>query len=290
MSVGHAAERRGITVLDWQLPLLQAALSVIDPTFVVEVAETLDSTNSELMRRLRGGAQAPTLLVAQTQTAGRGRLGRQWQSATAHRLGDSLTFSLGLPMPQGDVSGLSLAVGACVAQSLDREGTESAGPRIGLKWPNDLWWRERKLAGVLVETVVSGAGMFVVVGVGVNIVAPAQADFSTDAAGLAEIQHGVSAPQVLLRLAAPLALTLRRFALAGFPAFKAAFEARDVLRGREVMGLSTGETVSAAWVGQACGVDATGALLVHTAQGMQRITSSEIRVRPAARPSRSGGS
>jgi BirA family biotin operon repressor/biotin-[acetyl-CoA-carboxylase] ligase len=272
-----------MTALDWQLPLLQASLRAIDPAFVVEVAEVMDSSSSELMRRVRGGLQAPTLLVAQTQTAGRGRLGRQWHSATPERAGDSLTFSLALPMPLRDLSGLSLAVGACLAQHLDPNEALSGGPRIGLKWPNDLWWQGRKLAGILVETVASGVGTFVVVGVGVNIVAPVADAVRPFAAGLAQIQPGTSAPQALRRLAAPLVLVLRRFAQAGFPAFKSDFEARDVLFGREVMGLSsTDDEASPAWVGQACGVDASGALLVHTVHGMQRITSSEVKIRPAA--------
>ncbi len=274
-----------MSAMNWQIPLLQASLEAVDPAFVVEVIETLDSTSSELTRRARRGVPAPTLLAAQTQTAGRGRVGRHWQSATARQAGDSLTFSLGMSMPAGDLSGLSLAVGACLAENLDAQGAGPGAPGIGLKWPNDLWWQERKMGGVLIETVVSGAGLFVVVGVGINIVAPALADFGIAAAGLDEIQPETSAPQALLCLAAPLALTLRRFALAGFPAFKAAFEARDLLRGREVMGLSsTDETSSPVWLGVACGVDAAGALLVHTAQGMQRITSSEVKIRPAVAP------
>jgi BirA family biotin operon repressor/biotin-[acetyl-CoA-carboxylase] ligase len=75
--------------------------------FSVEVIAELDSSNTELIRRARSGQTGPVVLVDESQSAGRGRLGRQWLSGR----GDSLTFSLGLPLPVKDWSGLSLAVG-----------------------------------------------------------------------------------------------------------------------------------------------------------------------------------
>ncbi|MGE4376796.1 MAG: biotin--[acetyl-CoA-carboxylase] ligase, partial [Burkholderiaceae bacterium] len=98
----------------WPLAALQQALTAHLPGGIVEVLERIDSTNTELMRRARDGHCVPTLLVAEQQTAGRGRLGRQWLSSP----GDSLTFSLGLPLAPRDWSGLSLAVGLSVAESL----------------------------------------------------------------------------------------------------------------------------------------------------------------------------
>lgn len=77
------------------------------PGFTVEVLPSIDSTNTQLMRRARAGLAEPTLLVAELQTAGRGRLGRPWRGA----VGDALMFSLGMPLAPADWSGLSLAVG-----------------------------------------------------------------------------------------------------------------------------------------------------------------------------------
>jgi BirA family biotin operon repressor/biotin-[acetyl-CoA-carboxylase] ligase len=140
--------------------------------FTVEVLPQIDSTNTELMRRFRGTAGAaprpePTLLVAEQQTAGRGRLGRQWHS----QRGDSLTFSLGLALQPVDWSGLSLVVGISLAESLDPAPRD--GQLVGLKWPNDLWLgkpgAERKLAGILVETANLGKLRYAVIGVGINI-------------------------------------------------------------------------------------------------------------------------
>ncbi|MHB8950233.1 MAG: biotin--[acetyl-CoA-carboxylase] ligase, partial [Rhodoferax sp.] len=113
------------------------------PGFEVQWVPQIDSTNSELMRRARAGRFEPVLLLAGQQTAGRGRLGREWFSGVdvqANRASaGSLTFSLGLPLMPLDWSGLSLAVGVSVVESLH--------PDLRLKWPNDVWLHDRKLAG-----------------------------------------------------------------------------------------------------------------------------------------------
>jgi len=250
------------------------------PGFTVEVLGSIDSTNSELMRRSRDGLMEPLLLVAEEQTAGRGRLGRNWHS----RPGQSLTFSLALPMAPLNWSGLSLAVGASLANSLH--------PEVRLKWPNDLWLHERKLGGILVETAGSGAmpssatlqPRLVVVGVGINIARPLSSSVASspdsaptltamEPAGLAEVLVGIDAGEVLERLVPPLVNDLQAFADSGFAAFGERFAQRDALRNRLVR-LSDGTE------GTACGVDAAGALLVLTAQGMRHINSSEVSVRP----------
>lgn len=147
---------------------LGLALSQQQTGLVLEVVDSLDSTNSELMRRARAGIGQPTLLVAQHQTAGRGRLGRQWLSQEHHTgsegsgaAGESLTFSLVLPLTVADWSGLSLAVGLSLASSLH--------PDLRLKWPNDIWLEQRKLAGILIETVAIGSARLAIVGVGINL-------------------------------------------------------------------------------------------------------------------------
>ena len=101
---------------DWPLETLQAQAQPLFPGLRVEAVAQTDSTNTELMRRARAGAVPPaTLLVAETQTAGRGRLGRSWvtDSAGPGRL-PALTFSLGVVLAPQDWSGLSLAVGVAL--------------------------------------------------------------------------------------------------------------------------------------------------------------------------------
>ena len=252
-------------MIRWPAEAVWQAVEPLLPGFTVEVLPEIDSSSSELMRRARAGRNEPVLLVAEHQNAGRGRLGRAWQSAA----GDSLTFSLGLPLAPADWAGLSLAVGVSVAESLH--------PRIRLKWPNDLWVDDRKLAGILIETASSGAPSaqrYAVVGIGLNIAPRPAGGLSTPPTSLQELEPGADAGSALLRIAEPLVRTLQIFEQHGFAPFQARFQARDALRDRAVV-LSDGTA------GTAHGVSEDGSLLVHTAAGMQAISSSEVSVRPA---------
>ncbi|MFM1925829.1 MAG: Bifunctional ligase/repressor BirA [Pseudomonadota bacterium] len=231
------------------------------PDFTVEVLPEIDSSNSELMRRARAGQQEPTLLVAERQTAGRGRMGRVWQSHS----GDSLTFSLSLPLSPRDWSGLSLAVGLSLAESLH--------PEIGLKWPNDLWWQDRKLGGILVEAASMGEHSQVVVGVGLNIRPRLAEGLNTAPAALTELRPELNAASCLAEVALPLVQMLKAFERDGFAPLQSRFAARDVLKGRRVH-------TSDGMVGSAAGVSAVGAFQLHTEAGLQHIHSAEVSVRP----------
>jgi len=261
-----AASVGGQPHLIWPAEAIWQSVSPLLPGFTVEVLPEIASTNSELMRRARAGRMEPVLLVAEQQSAGRGRLGRGWDS----NRGDSLTFSLGLPLARADWSGLSLAVGVSLAESLD--------PRIRLKWPNDLWLDDRKLAGILIETAMSSAGgqeRYAVIGVGINLAERAGTGFATAPAWLREVLPDCQPGAVLLRVAGPLVQAIQAFERAGFAAFKARFDARDALRDRAVV-LSDGT------VGLGRGTTALGALRVQTAGGVTDVTSSEVSVRPSA--------
>lgn len=269
--------------LRWPAEALWEAVVPQLPGFSVEVLPSIDSTNTELMRRARAGLCDPTLLVAEQQTAGRGRLGRAWQSD----VGASLMMSLGLPLAPADWSGLSLAVGVSVAESL-QPVLPAAGqaPRVGLKWPNDLWITgDRKLGGILVETASfvapqdapaerAPAIRYVVVGIGINVLPRSGEGMSMPPASLQELEPGLTAPEALLRIVPPLVAMLQSFEGYGFSPMQARFAQRDILQGRAVA-LSDGQA------GTAHGVGEDGALLVQTASGMQAVTSSEISVRPS---------
>ena len=272
-----------ITPLRWPAEAIWQAVAPALPSFTVEILPEIDSSNSELMRRFRGATglssrPEPTLLVAEQQTAGRGRLGRNWQS----QRGDSLTFSLGLMLQPADLSGLSLVIGISLAESLDPSFGRLASSKahIGLKWPNDLWLTdaagERKLAGILVETVSLDGQRYVVIGVGINIRTVALTEpTSVPPAGLQELAPHMDAAQTLLCVVPPLVQAIQAFEQFGFTPFQARFAKRDVLLGRAVQ-LSDGTQ------GEAHGVAENGALRVYTSAGMQEMTSSEISVRPVA--------
>ncbi len=271
-------------MLHWFQAEIEQAVAPLLPGFAVELLPEIDSTNTELMRRARVGRVEPVLLVAERQTAGRGRLGRPWQSADAQAGAGTLLFSLGLLLAPRDWSGLSLAVGVSLADSL-----EPAGHRLRLKWPNDLWLDDRKLAGILIETAwpqrpegepagaaAEGAARYAVIGIGLNLAPRGAEGMTTSPAWLREIDAAAAAPEVLRRVAAPLVEALLHFGRQGFASFAPRFAARDALAGREVV-LSDGSA------GLARGVADDGALLVQGAAGLQRVTSSEISVRPRGR-------
>ena len=117
--------------------------------FQLEILETAESTNSLLLQKTATGTSSGNdsirVVAAELQTGGRGRRGRRWHSA----LGDGLTFSLLWRFPQGAnfLSGLSLAVGIAIARALQSSGIKG----VVLKWPNDVLFHYRKLAGILIE-------------------------------------------------------------------------------------------------------------------------------------------
>lgn len=261
-----------MTRLQWPAERLWEQLSPLAPDVSVEVVAQAGSTNTELLDRARRGDTSPCLMVAELQTAGRGRHGRAWQSAP----GDSLTFSLGLPYAPREWAGLSLAVGVAVAEALHGH--------VRLKWPNDLWLIDdhgngRKLGGILIETVALPSGepsRHAVIGIGLNIgpqsVPPDQRNLT---AALQELEGQFTAPVALARIALPLWQALQLFEAEGFRPFADRFAARDLLHGRTVH--TTQPDVPQ---GVAMGVDEHGGLLVHTAAGMRTIESGEVSVRP----------
>jgi BirA family transcriptional regulator, biotin operon repressor / biotin---[acetyl-CoA-carboxylase] ligase len=250
-----------IALTPWPAEAIWEQVFPLLPDFTVEILTEVDSTNTELMRRARAGRHEPTLLVAERQTAGRGRMGRVWQSQP----GDSLTFSLSLPMAPKDWSGLSLAVGLSLVNSLH--------PDVGLKWPNDLWVQERKLGGILVEAASMGGRSQVVVGVGLNIRPRPAEGLNTPPAALTDLLPGQTAADALGRVVPDLVRALLTFEREGFTPLQHRFEARDVLKGRRVH-TSDGQQ------GVSQGVSPGGALRLQTDAGVLDIHSAEISVRP----------
>ena len=264
--------------LHWDPETLWQTLEPLAPGLSVEILPETGSTSTALLERSRRGLTEPCLLLAERQTAGRGRLGRSWWSDAAP--GSALTFSLGLRLAPADWSGLSLVVGLTLAEALD-----PAGEHLGLKWPNDLWLRgqDRKLGGLLIEVApladaLSAQERWLVIGIGLNI-APLPAGtadpalFRTGHAGLQEIDPALDAPAALHRVAAPLLRAVLDFGAQGGAAALARFATRDVLAGRRVQ---VGELA-----GIASGIAHDGALLLRDEAGrLQVVHSGEASVRP----------
>ena len=294
--------------LSWGAEALWQELQPMLPGLSVEVVHRTQSTNTALLERARavpdsqpGGLDAivrrsvessafgrraidlqPCLLVAEHQSAGRGRQGRVWQSVA----GASLTFSLAMPLAAADWSGLSLAVGVALCEALDGLATGSPDLHMGLKWPNDLWLMNgpngapatgRKLGGVLIETVAAGSQRLVIVGIGLNVQAFAADTLNTGFACVHELDPTATAPSVLARIAPPLVQAMKLFEREGFAGFAERFAARDMLRGQAVT-----TTQPDAPQGIARGVSPQGALLVQTEGGMVSVSSGEVSVRLAS--------
>ncbi len=234
----------------------------------IEFVQSIDSTNSELMRRAAAGDYSTVCLVAKEQTAGRGRLGRAWLSDE-----HSLMFSLGLPLAPTDWSGLSLAVGLSIAESLH--------PSIQIKWPNDLWVDGQKLAGILIETTaIKDAPVgerYAVIGVGINLEAPeaaaAQAALDAKVApiGLRELIPSITAEATLERILQPLVDNIKNFEQRGWKPYASSFSKRDALQGLPIK-------LSSGMVGQYAGINDQGALMLQTDTGLQTIISHEVSV------------
>lgn len=234
----------------------------------IEFISSIDSTNSELMRRAAAGDYSATCLVAKTQTAGRGRLGRAWLSDE-----HSLMFSVGLPLAPTDWSGLSLAVGVSLAESLH--------PSIQIKWPNDLWINGHKLAGILIETTAikdaPTSERYAVIGVGINLEAPPaarkQAALEAKAApiGLRELIPHITPSTTLERIFHPLVDSIKNFEQHGCKPYTASFSKRDALQGLSIR-------LSSGMAGQYAGINDQGALMLKTDTDLQTIISHEVSV------------
>lgn len=262
------------------------------PGLSLEIVPQADSTNTRLLERLRQSAgSGACVLVALEQTAGRGRLARQWVA----QAGASLTLSIALPWPLDgrtatNLSGLSLAVGVAAAEALHES--------VQLKWPNDLCVRDGsnvlgKLGGILIETVSSGSQVkALVIGLGLNIGSQAATAAATrlDASApaqplppmaLGQLRPSVSAAQCFEEVVPPILAAVAAFADQGLGPFLARYAQRDALKECEVQILGPTPTPAATW-GRVIGIDASGCLLVHTAAGLQALSSGEVSVRPIA--------
>lgn len=236
----------------------------------VEVVAATGSTNADLMARA-AHLSRPTLLVAEHQSAGRGRAGRSWLSAP----GDSLTFSLAWKFagsPQR-LLGLPLAVGVALAETLAAQGVP-----VQLKWPNDLLRDGSKLAGILIET--QGAfdgGTWTVIGIGINLLMPDELEERIGrAAAAAPWLARMDRDALMAALLDALAAALEQFDAAGFGAFRARWDLLHAWRGRQVAIVDNGATLQH---GVAAGVDDSGRLLLDTDAGRVAVLAGDVSLR-----------
>jgi BirA family biotin operon repressor/biotin-[acetyl-CoA-carboxylase] ligase len=270
---------RPIDLLDSEA--LEQALCTDDRFDVdcVEVMAEIPSTNRHVLDHPPSRERAMRICVAEFQNAGRGRRGRRW----------TVPFGAGLCLSAGwrfagnpeQLSALTLAVGVVIGRALQ----SACGVDISLKWPNDLVWDGRKLGGVLVELVAEPHGScHVVVGVGINVDVNPEllselCDWQLGAIDLRSIVGGAlpGRTQLAACVARELGALFAAYPESGFDAFRAQWQTRDHLFGREVIVLDSSDGLT----GTARGIDVDGALLVESASGLRRVLSGDVSVRPA---------
>lgn len=282
--VVHAVRNRGYR--------LAAACEPLDPQRIraglhglagerirrLEVVWSLASTNAALLGRADLPPGAADVLLAEHQSAGRGRRGRIWLAP----LGGAICLSLGWTFPQvpRDLAALGLVIGVCARRALGKRSRES----IALKWPNDLMVADRKLGGILIELRAESQGpAYVVIGLGINLSLGRRVREEVEATGTlpTDLEAAGADPQprnaIVADLVSEIVEGLARFEREGLRPVIEEWKEADALRGRAVS-VHSGDTTTR---GIARGIDASGALLVETPHGLQRLLSGEVTVRRA---------
>jgi BirA family biotin operon repressor/biotin-[acetyl-CoA-carboxylase] ligase len=236
----------------------------------------VDSTNTRLLALGPPPPGCADVIMSELQHAGRGRRGRSWVAP----FGGSIALSLNWSFTDASRANpcLSLCVGVAIARALQRSG--AAG--IGLKWPNDIWFDDRKMGGILIEVRAEAGGpAHVVIGVGLNVRLSPGMRAQIEASGVkaAAVADACSAPPSRNFIAGAiidaLLSMLAEFERDGFSGFREAWTALDALRDRPAQVLM-GEAVI---YGTARGVDAHGALRLERDGRLQEFVSGEVSLR-----------
>jgi len=235
------------------------------------IHESLDSTNAEALRQIAGGVPAPFVVLAEQQSAGRGRRGRKWISPFAENIYYSLVLRIDGGMRQ--LEGLSLIVGLAVLSSL----REFSRCDAGLKWPNDVLAGNKKIAGILLELVGDPADVcHVVIGIGINVnmMVANDVDQSWTSVRL-EAGQAINRNELIVTLGRKLQGYLIRHEDEGFAAIQAEWESNHLWQGREVTLIAGTHTVD----GVVAGVEQQGALRLNVAGQEKVFSGGELSLR-----------
>lgn len=281
----HAVRNRGYRLRSGSDALDSSRIASLLPQTVrahvrsIDTAWTVDSTNSVLLARPNPPFGGSDVMLAEYQTAGRGRRGRAWVAPPGGSICLSLSWAF-REVPQ-DLGALGLVVGVCVLGALREAGLEEAR----IKWPNDIVVDGRKLGGILIELRAESTGpACVVIGIGLNVALGATLLDTVAKTGVAAtdlLTAGLTQPSrnaVAAALVAQVIRGLLVFEQEGLKPFAEEWRAADALRGRQI-DVHTLEGVAR---GLARGIDLHGALVVETPNGVKRFISGDVTVRPVA--------
>ncbi|WP_273209844.1 biotin--[acetyl-CoA-carboxylase] ligase [Marinobacter subterrani] len=237
----------------------------------LNVLDEVDSTNAEVLRQIPAGAGKIPVVMADCQTAGRGRRGRVWQSPR----GENLYLSIGLTFHGGFgvLDGLSLVLGVAVANALEQLGV----PEVGLKWPNDIFLPDGKLGGILVELQgeLEEGVVQVIAGIGLNVrmsrTEGVDQPWSSLARACPEIEW--SRNQIAGAVIDAVLDAVPVFSDLGFRDFREPWQRRDIFKGKSLQ--AKGGEIE----GVGCGIDGNGNYRIQTTDGVVPVRAGEISLR-----------
>jgi BirA family biotin operon repressor/biotin-[acetyl-CoA-carboxylase] ligase len=248
-------------------PLFESALETRSVGRELVCFETVETTMTIARDLAVSGAPHGTLVLAEEQTAGRGRRGRSFFSPP----GENLYFTLVLRLGADEHRRLPIVVPLAVCEAVRAEGIDAR-----IKWPNDIWVGERKLCGMLIDAEARAEGLIAYPGIGINVNAdptldPALAFTATSLAR--EVGRNIAREPLLARIS-----NLIESLLTALPdEVSARYRDRSMLIGRDVMVQpQPGEPFEA----RATGIDDDGALVVTSARGEERLLAADVSVRP----------
>jgi BirA family transcriptional regulator, biotin operon repressor / biotin---[acetyl-CoA-carboxylase] ligase len=253
-------------------PLDAEAIARHTRAFELEIHEQLDSTQERARQRLMQGHTGPAAVIADAQSAGRGQHGRSWLSPSGAAV--YLTAIWPTARTAAQLAGLSLAVGLVIRRMLAHWQIDAR-----LKWPNDVWLDQRKLAGVLIDVITQGHGARLLIGIGLNLRLPQEAAQNLDQpwTELSQWLSPLPSRNLLIgRLLHELQGILTGFEAAGFTAFSDEWRGADGLCGQQIWWRGS----RGAEQGQALGVDELGRLRVDIGGKLRLLTAGEVSVRP----------
>ena len=263
----------GIDLLDKEFITSQISPANLPHLSDFRIFHQIESTNDYLMDVAAKGNCHGHICLAESQTAGRGRRGRLWHTPFA----GSICLSMGWEFDSGVsmVEGLSLAVGVALVSALSQCGIDG----LKLKWPNDIYFDDEKLGGVLIEVSGDLSGLCkVIIGIGINVAVPVETAVKIDQdwTELSAIsEKRLSRNSITARIIEELLLLLSTYKQNTFSAYRAKWELLDVYRDREVL-LSIGEQTVC---GCAEGVSDRGELRLKTSDGVEYFCGGEVSLR-----------
>jgi len=247
----------------------------LDRPLTVQVYTSVDSTNQEARRLILQGLGQGTVIVADTQTAGRGRLGRHWESPQGTGIWFSLILEPGVSLQE--TSQYSFVMAVAVAEGI----RQATGLDAVVKWPNDVLLDGKKICGILLELVAEMTQVHqLIVGIGINAnqkITDFPPEVQAKATSLAiAAGRSVQRADVLCAVLRAVEVNCQLLQQQGFAAIRDKWTALSCVVGQAVRVVRQGDTLL---TGIAEGLDLDGALLVRTAQGVERVLAGDVSLR-----------